>query len=103
MKRVAVAEAIGLRLAHDVTRIVPGRFKEVDFRRGHLIRWEDISKLLDLGKQHVYVLDLKADELHEDDAARRISRAAAGKSGHSRADQYCADYQIRSSESSPQL
>ena len=42
------------------------------------MRNEDISKLLDVGKRNLYVMELDKDELHEEDAARRLAKAAAG-------------------------
>lgn len=79
LKVIPVEEAVGLPLAHDITEIVPGKHKGPVFRRGHLIRPEDVSKLLNVGKAHIYVMDLEKDELHEEDAARRLARAAAGE------------------------
>ena len=78
LKVIPVEEAVGLPLAHDITEIVPGKHKGPAFRRGHIVRREDISKLLDVGKRHLYVIDLEKDELHEEDAARRLAQAAAG-------------------------
>lgn len=78
LKVVPVEEAVGLPLAHDITEIVPGKHKGPAFRRGHVIRPEDVSKLLDIGKAHIYVMELEKDELHEEDAARRLAKAAAG-------------------------
>ena len=79
LKKIKVEEAVGLKLAHDHTRIVPGKFKGAAFRRGQVVRTSDIPRLLDLGKKQVYVLKLERGELHEDDAARRIARAISGK------------------------
>ena len=79
LKVIPVEDAIGLPLAHDITEIVPGKHKGPAFRRGHVIRPEDVSKLLDVGKAHIYVMDLEKDEVHEEDAARRLAKAAAGK------------------------
>ncbi|HTN70805.1 MAG TPA: molybdopterin-binding protein [Methylomirabilota bacterium] len=79
LKVIPVEEAVGLPLAHDITEIVPGKQKGPVFRRGHIIRPEDVSKLLDVGKAHIYVMKLEKDELHEEDAARRLAKAAAGK------------------------
>jgi hypothetical protein len=45
-------------LGHDVTEIVPGRFKGPVFKRGHVIRQEDVSRLRDLGKENIATLDL---------------------------------------------
>jgi molybdenum cofactor synthesis domain-containing protein len=78
LKVIPVEEAVGLPLAHDITEIVPGKHKGPAFRRGHVIRPEDVSKLLDVGKAHIYVMELERDELHEEDAAKRLARAAAG-------------------------
>ncbi|MFC4766887.1 molybdopterin-binding protein [Effusibacillus consociatus] len=78
MREVHVRDAVGLRLAHDLTRIVPGEFKGRIFKKGHVIQEEDIPMLLDIGKEHIYVLELQPGELHEDDAAIRLSRALMG-------------------------
>jgi molybdenum cofactor synthesis domain-containing protein len=78
LKVIPVQEAVGLPLAHDITEIIPGKHKGPAFRRGHVIRPEDVSKLLDVGKAHIYVMELERDELHEEDAAKRLAKAAAG-------------------------
>ncbi len=79
MKAIPVQEAVGLTLCHDITEIVPGGRKGPAFRRGHIIREEDIGHLLRLGKEHLYVWDTRnGDLIHEDDAARRIAAVAAG-------------------------
>lgn len=78
MKEVDVRDAVGMWLAHDLTRIVPGEFKGRIFRKGHVIREEDIPTLLDIGKEHIYVLELAPGELHEEEAAIRLARAIKG-------------------------
>jgi len=78
LREVPVGEAVGLRLAHDLTQIIPGRFKGRLFRKGHVVTEEDIPKLLDIGKAHIYVLELGEGDLHEDDAALRLAKALAG-------------------------
>ncbi len=65
-------------LAHDITRIIPGKFKGVGFKKGHIVNEKDLPELIKLGKKHLYVLNLSANQLHEDDAALRISRAVCG-------------------------
>lgn len=79
LKKIKVENAVGLKLAHDHTQILPGQFKGARFRRGHVVRKNDIPKLLDLGKKAVYVLTLRPGEVHEEDAARRMARAVAGR------------------------
>lgn len=78
LKKVKVEEAVGLRLAHDMTRIIPGHFKGPAFRRGQVLKQEDIPELLAMGKEYIYSLELGEGELHEEEAAFRIARAAAG-------------------------
>jgi len=79
LKEVPVEEAIGLTLAHDLTQIVPGSFKGRLFKKGHVIAESDIPKLLDIGKAHIYVMELGEGELHEDDAALRMAAALTGE------------------------
>jgi hypothetical protein len=79
MKMVPVREALGAILCHDMTQIVPGEFKGPAFRKGHLLREEDLPRLLDMGKERIYVWEAHAGLLHENDAAMRIARAAAGR------------------------
>ncbi len=78
MKSIRVEEAVGTILAHDLTKIVPGEFKGAAFKKGHVIQAEDIDELKKMGKNHIFVLEMKPDTLHEDDAALRIAEAAAG-------------------------
>lgn len=77
IRTIRVAEAVGTVLAHDITRIVAGVSKDVGFKKGHIVRAEDVSELLKVGKKHLYILDLPADRLHENDAAKRIAAAVA--------------------------
>jgi hypothetical protein len=76
LRTVRVEDAVGRVLAHDVTRIVPGRFKGPAYRRGHVIRAEDVPALLDLGKEHTYVPELKDGDVHEYEASVRPGEAA---------------------------
>ena len=78
MNVIPINEAIGTVLAHDITRIVPGVEKGLAFKKGHIIRGQDIPVFHDIGKEHVYVLELKQGDVHEDEAALRIATAATG-------------------------
>jgi len=78
MKTVSVTEAENMVLGHDITQIIPGKSKGAAFRRGHIITKDDISRLLDMGKERIFVFDLAEGDLHEDEAARRIALAVAG-------------------------
>jgi hypothetical protein len=76
--KIKARNAAGTILAHDITRIVPGKFKGVGFKKGHVIREKDIPELLKIGKQHIYVLNPDKNQVHEDDAALRIAAAICG-------------------------
>ncbi len=78
MKSIRVQDAAGMVLCHDITEIVPGKFKGPSFRKGHVIQNSDIEKLLDLGKRFIYVFKLTQDQVHENEAAKRIAKAATG-------------------------
>jgi molybdopterin biosynthesis enzyme len=79
MKEVLVHDAIGMALAHDLTQIIPGEFKGSKFKKGHIVRPEDIEVMLSMGKKHLFVVDKEDTDVHEDEAAMRIATAAAGK------------------------
>lgn len=74
---VPVANAVGMVLPHDITEIKEN-CKTTAFRKGHIIRQEDITHLRDLGKEHIYVLRLGADDIHENEAARLLANGLAG-------------------------
>lgn len=73
MKKIPVEDAIGMTLCHDITAIREG-FKGAAFRRGHVIAPEDVEKLKDIGKRHVFIWEENAGEIHEEDAALRLSK-----------------------------
>ncbi|MDB4894038.1 MAG: molybdopterin biosynthesis protein [Firmicutes bacterium] len=79
MKVVAAQDAIGMMLCHDLTRIVPGEGKGPAFRKGHIVRAEDLPLLLSMGKEHLYVWEVQPGMVHEEEAAERM--AAAGVAG----------------------
>ena len=65
-------------LPHDMTEIIPGEKKGPTFKKGHVIKDSDIPHLQRMGKNHIYVLELSGDELHEDEAALAMAQAIAG-------------------------
>ncbi len=70
---VRVEDAVGMVLAHDLTKIVAHEFKGTIFHKGHIISGADIPELLKIGKERIYVLKLELGEVHEDDAALRMA------------------------------
>lgn len=69
MKSMRTVDAVGQVLCHDITQIIRGVTKDARFRKGHIIREEDIPVLLSLGKDHIYVWEKDASMLHENEAA----------------------------------
>lgn len=76
---VLVEDAVGMVLAHDITEIRQDEFKGRAFKKGHIIRQEDIEHLRRLGKERLYVLRIGPDEIHEDDAAYQLATALMGE------------------------
>lgn len=83
MKKIRVQDAVGMTLCHDITKMVDG-FKGPAFRRGHVIRPEDVEELLNIGKKTVFIWEENAGELHEEDCALRLAAMApvAGAAYH---------------------
>lgn len=81
MKKIRVEDAIGMELCHDITAM-NDNFKGAAFKRGHVITEEDIPKLLDIGKKTIFVWESEADEIHEEDAARRMAAMAQVENAH---------------------
>lgn len=81
MKKINVENAVGMALCHDVTAMYDG-FKGAAFKRGHIIREEDIPLLLDYGKRTVFVWEEHAGEIHEEDAALRMAAMAPVRGAH---------------------
>jgi hypothetical protein len=79
MKKMKIQDAIGIQLAHDITEIRPGEFKGPAFRKGHAVCEEDLCHLQRLGKNHLYILEMTEDEIHENQAAGILARALAGE------------------------
>jgi hypothetical protein len=78
LKTIELKDAVGSKLAHDITEIRPGEFKGPAFRRGHTVCEADLCHLQKLGKNHLYILDLAEDEIHENEAAVIMATALAG-------------------------
>ena len=77
-KTVKIEDAIGLVLGHDVTEIRKDEFKGRAFKKGHRIESADICHFQRLGKEHIFVLDIDVNHLHENDAAMALAKAFCG-------------------------
>lgn len=79
MKKLRIEEAVGSVLGHDLTKIIPGEYKGAAFKKGHIIREEDIEILKNMGKNHINIIELSDEKIHENEAAIRIGKVAAGE------------------------
>ncbi|MFD1673646.1 molybdopterin-binding protein [Alicyclobacillus fodiniaquatilis] len=78
-REVPVQATIGLRLAHDLTRIAHDGQSDPQFRKGHVIEEKDIAEFIAMGKQHLLVFEPEKGELHAEDAASQMAEALAGQ------------------------
>ncbi|MCP4574036.1 MAG: molybdopterin-binding protein [bacterium] len=79
MRKVALDDAVGLALGHDLTEVCPERRRKgVAFPRGHVVGPDDLAALARLGKEHIYVWEGDEPEVHEDDAALMTAPLIAG-------------------------
>ena len=78
MKLIKTQEAVGQVLCHDMTQIIKGVTKDAVFRKGHVVREEDIPVLLSIGKDHIYIWENDDTMLHEDEAARILREICKG-------------------------
>jgi molybdenum cofactor synthesis domain-containing protein len=78
LKKIKLKDAVGTKLAHDITEIRPGEFKGPAFRKGHTVCNDDLCHLQKLGKNHLYAVNLEQDEIHEDQAAAILAAALSG-------------------------
>lgn len=79
MKQINTVDAVGHVICHDITKIVVGGMKGVAFKKGHVVREEDIKELLSIGKEHLYVWECDETKLHENDAAKILVSLCKGE------------------------
>ncbi|MBU1042385.1 MAG: trehalose-binding protein [Proteobacteria bacterium] len=77
---VPVAEAVGQRALHDMTRIVPGESKGVEFSAGQTFTGGDVCRLQHMGRAHIYLeQDSPEGFVHENEAALAFAKLIAGE------------------------
>jgi formylmethanofuran dehydrogenase subunit E len=80
--RVPVADAVGRKALHDMTRIVAGESKGAEFLAGQTITAGDVCRLQQMGRNTVYVQEENLPEgefVHENDAALSFAARMAGE------------------------
>lgn len=79
IKKVRIEDALDKPLLHDMTGLREDGFKGVVFKRGHIVKEEDLEKLKDIGKGHVFVGELEEDQVHEEDAIEEVAPLLIGE------------------------
>ena len=75
---IETEKAVGKVICHDMTKIEKGVFKGALFKKGHVIREEDVEKFIKMGKNRIALVELEDGELHEEEAGFRIANAIKG-------------------------
>lgn len=79
MKEIKTVDAVGQVLCHDITQIIKDVSKGPVFRKGHIIKEEDVPVLLSVGKDHIYVWENDETMMHENDAAEVLCEICKGE------------------------
>ncbi|MEL7649333.1 MAG: molybdopterin-binding protein [Sedimentibacter sp.] len=79
MKQIKTIDAVGHVLCHDITQIIKDEKKDVAFRKGHVIKEEDIPIFLSVGKEHIYIWEKQEGMLHENEAAQILYEICKNK------------------------
>ncbi|SHK67427.1 molybdopterin-binding protein [Hespellia stercorisuis] len=82
MQLIKAQDAVGSVLCHDVTQIIKGVTKDAVFRKGHIIREEDVPVLLSIGKENLYVWEEQEGMLHENEGAEVLREICQGTNMH---------------------
>ena len=82
MKEIRTEDAVGHVLCHDITQIIKDEKKGVLFKKGHIVREEDIPALLSIGKEHLFVWEKQEGFLHENEGAQILYKICAGDHMH---------------------
>lgn len=79
MRLMKTEDAVGQVICHDITQIIKNVTKDAVFRKGHIIKEEDIPVLLSVGKDHIYVWENDETMMHENDAAEVLCAICKGE------------------------
>lgn len=81
LEPVSLDQALGRRVLHDMTQIIPGVSKGPAFQKDQVITVGDLCRLQQMGRQRLYVAQddqVGPEWVHEDEAALAFAKALAG-------------------------
>ncbi len=79
---VSLEQALGRRLLHDLTQIIPGESKGPVFDKGQVVTVGDLCRLQHMGRRQLYLAEdnqLGPEWVHENEAAEAFAGAMAGE------------------------
>lgn len=81
LRSVPTEEAVGHKILHDMTRIIPGVSKGPAVKAGEVISAGDVCRLHEMGRSVVYVdeNEVSEDWVHENDAVLAFAERMAGQ------------------------
>lgn len=80
ISQVSVENAVGMTFSHDITQIDTKKgYKGARFKKGDIVKAEDIPVLKSMGKENLSLLQLEEGDVHEDNAARRLAERLSGE------------------------
>jgi formylmethanofuran dehydrogenase subunit E len=82
LQAVPLEQALGRRLLHDMTQIIPGESKGPVFHQGQVVTVGDLCRLQHMGRRQVYTAEdnqLGPEWVHENKAAVAFAQAMAGE------------------------
>ena len=79
MKVIAIEEAVGKKIGHELTGIIPGKKENITYLKGYVIKEDDIEILKNMGKYHINILEDQAGMIHENDGARILGAKLCGQ------------------------
>ncbi|MEW6387470.1 MAG: FmdE family protein [Thermodesulfobacteriota bacterium] len=82
LQAVPLEQALGRRLLHDMTQIIPGESKGPAFQKGQVITVGDLCRLQHMGRRQLYLAEdnpVGPEWVHENEAAVAFAQAMAGE------------------------
>ena len=82
LQAISTADAVGKKILHDMTMVIPDEKKGPAFRKGQTITPQDMCRLHKIGRNNIYVdddININDDDfIHENDAALAFAEKMAG-------------------------
>ena len=78
MKIIPIEEAVGKKISHELTGIIPGNKENITYMKGYVIKEEDVDVLKNMGKYHIRIMDDDSSLVHENEGAMLLGEKLIG-------------------------